>query len=120
MVPRPATGFMRLRRSPGPRCNRRRTECPLPERRAHRLRRPWPRAHVHGIRPDYSGPVHDPVHDPVLDPVLDERHVGDDDLPSDNLTAAVIDLEQSRSPVDLVRVVDASRDRLRDPRDWPG
>ena len=52
--------------------------------------------------------------------MLDERHVGDDDLPSDNLTAAVIDLEQSRSPVDLVPVVGALRDRLRDPRDCPG
>ena len=49
--------------------------------------------------------------------VLDERHVGDDDLPSDSLMTAVIGLEQSRSPVDLVRVVDALRGRLRDPRD---
>ena len=49
--------------------------------------------------------------------VLDERHVGDDDLPRDNLMAAVIALERSRSPEDLVRVVDALRERLRDPRD---
>jgi len=49
--------------------------------------------------------------------VLDERHVGDDDLPKDNLMAAVIGLEQSRSPADLVRMVDALRELLRDPRD---
>ena len=49
--------------------------------------------------------------------VLDDRHVGDDDLPSDNLMAAVIALEQSRSPSDLLRVVDALRERLQDPHD---
>lgn len=49
--------------------------------------------------------------------VLDERHVGDDALPRGNLMAAVIGLEQSRSPADLVRVVDVLRERLRDPRD---
>ena len=54
------------------------------------------------------------------DLVLDGRYVGDDDLPSDNLMATVIDLEQSRSPADPVRAVDALRDRPRDPRDYPG
>ena len=49
--------------------------------------------------------------------VLDEQHVGDDDLPGSNLMAAVIGLEQSRSPADLVRVVDTLRERLRDPAD---
>ena len=48
--------------------------------------------------------------------VLDERHVANDDLPEDNLMAAVVGLEQSRSPADLVRVVDALRGRLREPR----
>ena len=49
--------------------------------------------------------------------VLDEQHVGDDDLPRSNLMAAVIDLEQSRSPADLVRVVDTLRERLQDSDD---
>ena len=49
--------------------------------------------------------------------VLDERHVGDDDLPRDNLIAAIVGLEQSRSPADLMRVVDVLRELLRNPRD---
>ena len=49
--------------------------------------------------------------------VLDEQHVRDDDLPGSNLMAAVIALEQSRSPADLVRVVDTLRERLRDSDD---
>ena len=49
--------------------------------------------------------------------VLDERHVGDDDLPRDNLIAAIVGLEQSRSPADLMRVVDVLRELLRSPRD---
>ena len=40
-----------------------------------------------------------------------------DDVPQDNLMAAVIGLEQSREPADLVRVVDALRARLRGPGD---
>ena len=39
--------------------------------------------------------------------VLDERHVRDDDVPGQNLMAAVVALEQSRSPEDLKRAVDA-------------
>ena len=49
--------------------------------------------------------------------VLDERNVEDDALPSGNLMTAVVGLEQSRSPEDLVRVVDALRERLRGARD---
>ena len=49
--------------------------------------------------------------------LLDERNVEEDDLPSRNLMAAVVGLEQSRTPADLARVVDALRKRLRDPRD---
>ena len=49
--------------------------------------------------------------------VLDERNVEDDALPSGNLMTAVVGLEQSRSPEDLVRVVDALRERLRGSRD---
>ena len=49
--------------------------------------------------------------------VLDERHVGKDDLPASNLMAAVVALEQSRSPADLLRMVDVLRERLRDPSD---
>ena len=49
--------------------------------------------------------------------VLDERRTAADDVPNDNLMAAVIGLEQSREPADLVRVVDALRARLRGPGD---
>ena len=37
--------------------------------------------------------------------VVDERHVGAEDLPGRNLMVAVLGLEQSRGPGDLVRVV---------------
>ena len=49
--------------------------------------------------------------------VLDERRVEEDDLPSRNLMAAVVGLEQSRSLADLVRVVEALQEWLPDPRD---
>ena len=49
--------------------------------------------------------------------VLDERHVEEDDWPSRNLMTAVVGLEQSRSSVDLIRVVDALQAWLSDPRD---
>ena len=49
--------------------------------------------------------------------VLDERRTSADDVPRDNLMAAVVGLEQSREPADLVRVVDALRARLREPGD---
>ena len=49
--------------------------------------------------------------------VLDERNIEDDALPRDSLMAAVVGLEKSRSPADLVRVVDMLRERLRHPRD---
>ena len=49
--------------------------------------------------------------------VLDERHWEDDDLPSHNLMTAVVGLERSRSPADLVRVVGALRQWRRVPCD---
>ena len=49
--------------------------------------------------------------------LLDERRVEEDDLPSRNLMKAVVGLEQSRSTADLVRVVGALQEWLRDPRD---
>ena len=49
--------------------------------------------------------------------VLDERHLEEDDLPSHNLVTAVVGLERSRSPADLVRVVEALRQWRRVPRD---
>ena len=49
--------------------------------------------------------------------VLDERHMEEDDLPSHNLVTAVVGLERSRSPADLVRVVEALRQWRRVPRD---
>ena len=39
--------------------------------------------------------------------VLDARHVAQDDLPPRNLLRAVVGLEQSGAPVDLLRVVEA-------------
>ena len=49
--------------------------------------------------------------------VVDERHLAEDDLPSGNLVTSVVQLEQSGSNEDLVRVVDALRAKLSDPRD---
>ena len=49
--------------------------------------------------------------------LLDERNVEEDDLPSRNLMAAVVGLEQSRSMADLLRVVVALQEWLRYPRD---
>ena len=49
--------------------------------------------------------------------VLDERNIEDDALPRNSLMTAVVGLEKSRSPADLVRVVDVLRERLRHPRD---
>ena len=49
--------------------------------------------------------------------VLDERRMEDDDLPSHNLMTAVVRLEKSRSPADLVQVVEALRRWSRSPRD---
>ena len=48
--------------------------------------------------------------------VLDERRMQDDDLPSGNLVTAVVQLEKSRSPADLVQVVEALRQLRRSPR----
>ena len=49
--------------------------------------------------------------------VVDERHVGAEDLPASNLMAAVLGLEQSRTPGDVVRVAGRLVEWLRDPRD---
>ena len=49
--------------------------------------------------------------------VIDERHVGVEDLPASNLMVAVLGLEQSRTPGDLLRVVGLLVEWLRDPRD---
>ena len=46
--------------------------------------------------------------------VVDERHVGVEDLPASNLMAAVLGLEQSRTPGDLVRVAGRLVEWLRD------
>ena len=47
--------------------------------------------------------------------VLDARSRGDDDLPWGNLVSAVVRLENSRTPADLWRAVDAAADWLRRP-----
>ena len=49
--------------------------------------------------------------------VVDERHVGAEDLPGRNLMGAVLGLEQSRGPADLMRVVGLLVEWLRDPHD---
>ena len=49
--------------------------------------------------------------------VVDERHVGAEDLPGANLMRAVLGLEQSRTPEDVVRVAELLAEWLRDPRD---
>ena len=50
--------------------------------------------------------------------VVDERHVGAEDFPSEgNLMGAVLGLEQSRGPGDLLRVAGLLVEWLRDPRD---
>ena len=46
--------------------------------------------------------------------VVDERHVGAEDLPGRNLMAAVLGLEQSRTPDDLLRVAGRLVEWLRD------
>ena len=46
--------------------------------------------------------------------VVDERHVGVEDLPASNLMAAVLGLEQSRTPGDLLRVAGRLAEWLRD------
>ena len=49
--------------------------------------------------------------------VVDERHFRDDDLPIGNVMTAVVRLEQSRSPADLERVLEALASWLRGPDD---
>ena len=49
--------------------------------------------------------------------VVDERHVGAEDLPGVNLMRAVLGLEQSRTPEDVVRVAGLLAEWLRDSRD---
>ena len=49
--------------------------------------------------------------------VVDERHVGAEDLPGANLMRAVLGLERSRTPEDVVRVAGLLAEWLRDPRD---
>ena len=49
--------------------------------------------------------------------VVDERHVGAEDLPGRNLMRAVLGLEQSRTPEDVMGVAVLLAQWLRDPRD---
>ena len=49
--------------------------------------------------------------------VVDERHTGAEDLPASNLTAAVLGLEQNRTPGDVVRVAGLLVEWMHDPRD---
>ena len=48
--------------------------------------------------------------------MVDERHVGAEDLPGANLMAAVLGLEQSRTPKDVMGVAGLLAQWLRDPR----
>ena len=49
--------------------------------------------------------------------VVDERHLAEDDLPSDNLITSVVALEQSGSAKDLARVVEALQAKLGGPHE---
>ena len=49
--------------------------------------------------------------------VVDERHLAEDDLPSDNLVTSVVQLERSGSAADLARVVEALQAKLSDPHE---
>ena len=49
--------------------------------------------------------------------VVDERHVGAEDLPGANLMRAVSELEQSRTPQDVMRVAGRLAEWLWDPCD---
>ena len=49
--------------------------------------------------------------------VVDERHVGTEDLPGRNLMGAVLGLEQSRTPDDLLRVAERLAEWLHDSDD---
>ena len=49
--------------------------------------------------------------------VVDERHVGTEDLPGRNLMRAVLGLEQSRTPEDVMGVAGLLAQWLREPRD---
>ncbi len=49
--------------------------------------------------------------------LLDEQRVAVDDLPLSNLMRAVVGFEQSRTPADLARAVDALQRLLREPGD---
>ena len=49
--------------------------------------------------------------------VVDERHLAEDDLPSDNLVTSLVDLERSGSAGDLARVVEALQAKLSDPHE---
>ena len=49
--------------------------------------------------------------------MVDERHLAEDDLPSDNLMTSVVQLERSGSAADLARVVEALQATLSDPRE---
>ena len=49
--------------------------------------------------------------------VVDERHLAEDDLPSDNLMTSVVALERSGSAKDLARVVEALQAKLDGPHE---
>ena len=72
---------------------------------------PWRAARDVGDLIAAAGPSLAPYQPSQRYVVLDERHVRDDDLPKRNLMAAVVALEQSRSPADLKRVVEALQSR---------
>ena len=64
-----------------------------------------------------AGPALSPYQPAQRYAVVDERRVREDDLPVGNLMTAVVRLENSRSPEDLLRTVDALRGRLDGPDD---
>ena len=64
-----------------------------------------------------AGPALSPYQPAQRYAVVDERRVREDDLPLGNLMTAVVRLENSRSPEDLLRTVDALWGRLDGPDD---
>ena len=77
---------------------------------------PWTAAREMGELIAPSGPWLAPFQPAERYHLLDLKRVPTDDLPRANLLRAVAGLEQSRSPKDLLRVVEALQRWLRDPR----
>ena len=79
--------------------------------------RPWRSAQEMGELITAVGPDFAPCQPAQWYHVVDERHVAKDDRPGDNLMSSVVQLEQSGSAADLIRVAEALGAKLSDPGD---